>query len=144
MLKKAFLFLFLIVFFVSYSNAHSGRTDSSGGHYNRKTGEYHYHNSGYTKPAPEYNTKPYSTPRSSPSTNNHNSDKELSDSQIKALMIKESISSYSGNCPCPYNTDRAGRRCGKRSAWSKAGGYSPLCYDSDISDEMVKRYKMNN
>ena len=28
--------------------AHSGRTDSKGGHYNRKTGEYHYHNSGYS------------------------------------------------------------------------------------------------
>ena len=27
-------------------NAHSGRTDANGGHYNRKTGEYHYHNSG--------------------------------------------------------------------------------------------------
>lgn len=26
--------------------AHGGRTDSKGGHYNRKTGEYHYHNSG--------------------------------------------------------------------------------------------------
>ena len=23
--------------------AHSGRTDSNGGHYNRKTGRYHYH-----------------------------------------------------------------------------------------------------
>lgn len=28
--------------------AHSGRTDKNGGHYNRKTGEYHYHNSGYS------------------------------------------------------------------------------------------------
>ncbi len=26
--------------------AHPGRTDSRGGHYNRSTGEYHYHNSG--------------------------------------------------------------------------------------------------
>lgn len=25
------------------TNAHSGRTDAQGGHYNRKTGEYHYH-----------------------------------------------------------------------------------------------------
>lgn len=29
--------------------AHSGGTDAKGGHYNRKTGGYHYHNSGYTK-----------------------------------------------------------------------------------------------
>ncbi|MCI8403834.1 MAG: YHYH domain-containing protein [Clostridia bacterium] len=26
--------------------AHPGRTDANGGHYNRKTGEYHYHNGG--------------------------------------------------------------------------------------------------
>ena len=26
--------------------AHSGRTDANGGHYNRQTGEYHYHNNG--------------------------------------------------------------------------------------------------
>ncbi len=30
----------------SIAFAHSGRTDSNGGHYNRKTGEYHYHNGG--------------------------------------------------------------------------------------------------
>ena len=31
--------------------SHSGRTDSSGGHNNRKTGEYHYHNSGRARSA---------------------------------------------------------------------------------------------
>ena len=29
-------------------NAHPGRTDGSGGHYNRNTGEYHYHH-GYSE-----------------------------------------------------------------------------------------------
>lgn len=28
------------------ASAHSGGTDAKGGHYNRRTGEYHYHNSG--------------------------------------------------------------------------------------------------
>lgn len=41
-------------------------------------------------------------------------------------IILQSIASYQGSCPCPYNTDRAGRRCGKRSAWSRPGGYSPI------------------
>ncbi len=39
----------IIVFFISFSllcYAHSGRTDKYGGHNNRKTGGYHYHNSG--------------------------------------------------------------------------------------------------
>ena len=31
--------------------AHSGGTDSRGGHYNRKTGEYHYHGGGPARPA---------------------------------------------------------------------------------------------
>ncbi len=33
------------------SFAHSGRTDASGGHYNRSTGEYHYH---HGKPAHQH------------------------------------------------------------------------------------------
>ena len=63
------------------------------------------------------------------------------DAEIKQILIKESLARYPGNCPCPYNVDRAGRRCGKRSAYSKPGGASPLCYPSDVSDEMVKEYR---
>lgn len=59
---------------------------------------------------------------------------------IVQALIAESISSYPGNCPCPYNTDRAGRSCGKRSAWSKAGGYSPLCYPGDVTAAMIEKY----
>ena len=47
--------------------------------------------------------------------------------RAKKTIIQQSIASYSGSCPCPYHRDRAGRRCGKRSAWSRPGGYSPLC-----------------
>lgn len=37
----------LIVYFVpAVTFGHSGRTDANGGHTNRKTGEYHYHNGG--------------------------------------------------------------------------------------------------
>lgn len=64
-----------------------------------------------------------------------------SDSMIKQQMIQESIASYSGNCPCPYNLAKNGSKCGARSAWSKKGGYAPLCYESDITDEMLKRKK---
>jgi len=38
------------------------------------------------------------------------------DVEIKQEIIKQSIASYRGSCPCPYNTDRTGRRCGARSA----------------------------
>ena len=41
-LLSILLFIASVVFSVSVF-AHPGRTDSSGGHYNRSTGEYHYH-----------------------------------------------------------------------------------------------------
>lgn len=68
-------------------------------------------------------------------------DKSISDDEVRQLIIKESIASYPGNCPCPYNTARNGSRCGKRSAYSRAGGYSPLCYPSDVTDKVVEDYR---
>lgn len=61
--------------------------------------------------------------------------------QIKQLIIEESIANYSGNCACPYNLASNGSLCGRRSAYSKPGGYSPICYPSDVTPEMVKQYK---
>lgn len=66
---------------------------------------------------------------------------DASDTEIRQHLIDRSIESSSGSCPCPYNTDRAGRRCGGRSAYSRPGGASPLCYQSDISDERVKQFR---
>ena len=66
---------------------------------------------------------------------------DLSDSQVKAMMIQDSIASYSGRCPCPYNLASNGSQCGRRSAYSKPGGYAPLCYDTDITAEMLNQYK---
>lgn len=60
-------------------------------------------------------------------------------SEIRRYLIAESLAAYPGNCPCPYNVDRAGRQCGRRSAHSRAGGYSPLCYERDVSDAQVRR-----
>lgn len=65
----------------------------------------------------------------------------ISDNQIRDLIIQASLASYSGNCPCPDNRDRAGRRCGARSAYSRPGGASPLCYRSDVSDAQVAQYR---
>jgi len=65
----------------------------------------------------------------------------LSDAQVKQQMIRESIASYPGNCPCPYNSARNGSRCGGRSAYNRAGGYAPLCFASDISKAQVDEYR---
>lgn len=63
------------------------------------------------------------------------------DAQVKQRIIEESIASYPGSCPCPYNTDRAGRKCGARSAYSKPGGYAPKCYPGDVTAAEVTAYR---
>ncbi|MEO1247624.1 MAG: hypothetical protein AAFX56_18260 [Pseudomonadota bacterium] len=65
----------------------------------------------------------------------------LSDDDIRQILIQRSIAAYSGNCPCPYNRASNGSRCGKRSAYSRPGGASPLCFPNDVSDRMVERYR---
>jgi hypothetical protein len=67
--------------------------------------------------------------------------KPKTDAQIKQAIIRESIASYPGNCPCPYNTARNGSSCGRRSAYSRAGGYAPMCYAADVSNSDVKAYR---
>jgi len=37
-------------------------------------------------------------------------------------------SAWHGSCDCPYDYTRRGRRCGGRSAYSRPGGRSPVCY----------------
>jgi hypothetical protein len=65
----------------------------------------------------------------------------INDNQIKKMIIQQSIASYSGRCPCPYNIMSNGRRCGGRSAYSRPGGKSPICYKRDIPKSAVKRYR---
>ena len=63
------------------------------------------------------------------------------DQQIIKNIITESISNYSGNCPCPYNRSSNGSSCGKRSAYSKVGGFTPVCYAKDVTPAMISSYK---
>lgn len=56
-------------------------------------------------------------------------------------IIRESIASYPGNCPCPYNRTSNGSSCGRRSAYSKPGGYAPICYAHDVTPAMISNYK---
>ena len=56
----------------------------------------------------------------------------LANDQKVQRLIQESIASYPGKCACPYSIMSNGRKCGGRSAYSKPGGYSPLCYPKDV------------
>lgn len=68
----------------------------------------------------------------------------LSDDQVRQRIIDDSVASYPGTCACPFNTARNGSLCGGRSAWSKAGGYSPICYKKEVTKEMVKAWRQEN
>lgn len=61
-----------------------------------------------------------------------------SDAQIKQRIIRQSIAAYPGTCACPYSTASNGSRCGRRSAYSRGGGYAPLCYAGDVSAAQVR------
>jgi hypothetical protein len=63
-----------------------------------------------------------------------------SDEAVRRAIIQDSIANYPGPCACPYNTDRRGHSCGKRSAYSRPGGYSPICYPSDVTPKMIREY----
>lgn len=68
----------------------------------------------------------------------------ISDAQIKQRLIQASIASYPGTCACPYNSARNGSSCGGRSAWSRGGGYSPLCYPRDVSNAEVVAWRASH
>ena len=63
----------------------------------------------------------------------------MSDDQAREGIIRESLAGYPS--PCPYNRMRNGRACGNVSAYVRPGGYSPICYDRDITADMIRRFK---
>lgn len=69
---------------------------------------------------------------------------QVSDAQVKQKIIEESIAAYPGPCACPFNQARNGSSCGKRSAWSKPGGYDPVCYADEVTPEMIKAWRKQN
>lgn len=61
---------------------------------------------------------------------------------IATTIVLASIAAYRqggpGPCACPNDTDKAGRRCGKRSARDRAGGWTVYCYLTDVPAAMIK------
>jgi hypothetical protein len=67
--------------------------------------------------------------------------RQLPDFEIARLIVQASRGGYSGSCACPDNVDRAGRRCGDRSAYSRPGGRAPICFTSDVTPAMIESYR---
>ena len=63
--------------------------------------------------------------------------------KIVALIIAASRAAYYARgrpCACPDDTMRNGRLCGRRSAYSRAGGARPLCSPADVTPAMIERF----
>ncbi len=63
---------------------------------------------------------------------------------IAAIIVQASRDQYHAGgkpCACPDDTMRNGRACGGRSAYSRPGGASPLCYPSDVPVAMIETYR---
>jgi hypothetical protein len=73
-----------------------------------------------------------------------NQPQALSDAAISALIVQESRNAYYATghpCACPDDLMRNGRRCGGNSAYIRPGGAQPLCSATDVSPEMINRYR---
>lgn len=68
--------------------------------------------------------------------------KPMSDGEVRDRIIAGSISAFDGNCPCPYTEVRKNEPCGSNSGYSRSEGVK--CYRSDISDQEVRQYRLDN
>ena len=65
----------------------------------------------------------------------------MSDEEIIQVIIYKSIATHRGYCACPYNRTTNGSKCGRRSAYSRPGGYQPMCYPSDVPKEVIEKFR---
>jgi len=68
----------------------------------------------------------------------------LSDNQIAEIIVRDSRAAYHATgrpCACPDDLARNGSRCGGRSAYSRPGGASPLCYVTDVPKAKIDEYR---
>ncbi len=136
-MKRILLLAFLLLFlFPAASLAHSGRTDSSGGHYDRSTGEYHYHH-GYSAHQHPGGVCPYSATSSSGSSGSSGSSSNSSSSSSATYYDKgyedgfEAGSKKSENSYDKGNKD--GYEKGKKEGYENGYnvGYSDGSYFKD-------------
>jgi hypothetical protein len=65
----------------------------------------------------------------------------MSDEEIIQVIIYKSTATHRGNCACPYNRTTNGSKCGRRSAYSRPGGYQPMCYPRDVPKELIEEFR---
>lgn len=100
MKKRIFVIILSLVTAIGLSVlcfAHSGRTDSNGGHYNRSTGEYHYHH-GYPAHQHVNGVCPYTSLYQTSTTSKETETQETQETQetekIKISELGEDLQEY--------------------------------------------------
>jgi hypothetical protein len=68
----------------------------------------------------------------------------LAGAALAVEMTQEAVRESIVRDPGPYDTDRAGRSCGERSAWSRGGGYSPICYAREVTHQQVREFRLRH
>jgi hypothetical protein len=66
---------------------------------------------------------------------------DLTDNQIRDILVRSSIALYDGACACPTSLDNRGKPCGDRSAYKKDGHGGVLCARSDVKADTIKKYR---
>lgn len=83
-LRRFSALLAVLLLLASPALAHSGRTDSQGGHYNRRTGEYHFHH-GYPAHQHPNGVCPYKSNTKSDSSSDSGTHRISDDSPVIVL-----------------------------------------------------------
>lgn len=68
----------------------------------------------------------------------------ISDAAVTNSIIQQSVPDYLATghpCACPYNLASNGSHCGGRSAYSRRGGASPICYPDQVTPEMILQWR---
>jgi hypothetical protein len=97
-----------------------------------------------TKAAPEKTTATRAPEGPAPLEIQRKAETALKAAAIAAILIKASRDQYHAtgrSCACPDDTMRNGRACGSRSAYSRPGSATPLCYPSDVTPVMIESYR---
>ena len=92
---KRIIIISICILITNYIYFHPGRTDSNGGHYDKSTGEYHYHH-GYSAHQHENGECPYDfddNTNHSPSTGVINKDKVYDLDEYKYYKVYDTSSS---------------------------------------------------
>lgn len=106
------IIIILCIVYMFNAFAHSGRTDSSGGHWNRSTGTYHYHCGGYPAHSHSGGVCPYKTSSSSKT-------KKSTADEIIEKFNGISTESSSSNSSSPYSARVERYNTGYKAGYQK-------------------------